>query len=178
MTFNFEAPENNQQSTIDESARNHLERDRFELLSAYLDGEVTPAERQQVQQWIETDPKIQQLYSRLLQLRQGMQTLPFPKPEQSVQQFSEEVFRRISRRQHNRRAWLWGGGALAALFIGVVSTVLTETHSPTPQIAQSPQTETNAELLMVALNRPAVAIPPAVVSYPSPSSQPSIKEQN
>jgi len=28
-----------------------LKRDRFELLSAYLDGEVTAAQRQQVEDW-------------------------------------------------------------------------------------------------------------------------------
>uniref|UniRef100_A0ACD5GTL5 Anti-sigma factor family protein n=1 Tax=Desertifilum tharense IPPAS B-1220 TaxID=1781255 RepID=A0ACD5GTL5_9CYAN len=33
-----------------------LKRDRFELLSAYLDGEVTASERQQVENWLDTDP--------------------------------------------------------------------------------------------------------------------------
>jgi len=40
-----------------------LKRDRFELLSAYLDGEVTAAQRQQVEDWLGNDPEVQ-LYAR------------------------------------------------------------------------------------------------------------------
>lgn len=53
-----------------------MKRDRFELLSAYLDGEVTPEERKIVQHWMATDPAVQQLYRRLLHIRQGMQHAP------------------------------------------------------------------------------------------------------
>ncbi len=37
------------------------QRDRFELLSAYLDGEVTAAERRQIEQWLATEPEVQSL---------------------------------------------------------------------------------------------------------------------
>ncbi|MEM9769414.1 MAG: zf-HC2 domain-containing protein, partial [Cyanobacteria bacterium P01_D01_bin.71] len=50
-------------------------RDRFELLSAYLDGEVSPDERRLVATWLDKDPEAQCLYRRLLQLRQGFQGL-------------------------------------------------------------------------------------------------------
>ena len=39
------------------------QRDRFELLSAYIDGEVTAAERGQIEQWLTTDPEVQCLYA-------------------------------------------------------------------------------------------------------------------
>jgi hypothetical protein len=48
-----------------------MKRDRFELLSAYLDGEVTPEERQLVISWMNSDPSAKCLYNRLLTLRQG-----------------------------------------------------------------------------------------------------------
>lgn len=48
----------------------HCKRDTFERLSAYLDGEVTAAERQQVEAWLATDSEAQRLYQRLLNLRQ------------------------------------------------------------------------------------------------------------
>jgi hypothetical protein len=44
-------------------------RDRFELLSAYLDGEVSPEERRLVTTWLADDPETQCLYQRLLHLR-------------------------------------------------------------------------------------------------------------
>jgi hypothetical protein len=51
-------------------------RDRFELLSAYLDGEVTPVEGRLVATWLSEDPETQCLYRRLLALRQAMRTMP------------------------------------------------------------------------------------------------------
>jgi len=55
-----------------------MNRDRFELLSAYLDGEVTPEERKIVQHWMDTDPATQRLYRRLMRIRHGIQQVPPP----------------------------------------------------------------------------------------------------
>lgn len=53
-----------------------IKRDRFELLSAYLDGEVTPDENRLVATWLSEDPETQCLYRRLLMLRQAMRRMP------------------------------------------------------------------------------------------------------
>lgn len=37
---------------------NMYQRDRFELLDAYHDGEVTAAEQRQIEQWLATDPEV------------------------------------------------------------------------------------------------------------------------
>lgn len=107
-----------------------LKRDRFELLSAYLDGEVTAAQRQEVEDWLSNDPESQRLYGRLLNLRQGLQTMPVPTAQQPVEQTLEQVYQRMHRRDH-RRTIVWGGSAIAAIVIGAVSTVL-----PTRQVLQ------------------------------------------
>ena len=60
----------------DESVFDVTKRDRFELVSAYLDGEVTPAERLLVANWLAHDPEVQRLYRRLLLLRQAFRTMP------------------------------------------------------------------------------------------------------
>jgi hypothetical protein len=52
-----------------------VRRDRFELLSAYLDGEVTAQDRALVEHWLNTDSSAKCLYHRLLCLRQGCQEL-------------------------------------------------------------------------------------------------------
>ena len=52
------------------------EETRFELLSAYLDDEGTTEERQLVAQWLMDDPDTQQMYQRLLMLRQAIRTAP------------------------------------------------------------------------------------------------------
>ncbi|HEY9748164.1 MAG TPA: zf-HC2 domain-containing protein [Allocoleopsis sp.] len=156
-----------------------LQRDRFELLSAYLDGEVTAAERKQVEEWLATDPVVKRLYSRLLELRQGLQSMPVPAASQSVEQTVDAVFKRVNRRP--KQLLLWGGAAVAALFVGAVSGLLPGSNSFSPQFAQSPiegsGTAQNAQLppaqavnsdaLMIALDQPVVQIPKAPVSMPA-----------
>lgn len=148
-------------------------RDRFELLSAYLDGEVTAAERRQVQEWLDTDPHVQQLYNRLLKLRSAFKTMSVPQ-ELPIEQTIEDVFDRLDRRPN--RMWRWGGVAIAALFVGALATVLPGRNLLSPQLASSPTP--NSEPLMVALNEPLVNIPKAAVtspveSLPHSSSHPS-----
>ena len=54
------------------------EETRFELVSAYLDDEVTAEERQLVAQWIRDDAEVRQTYQQLLMLRQAIRTAPVP----------------------------------------------------------------------------------------------------
>jgi len=157
-----------------------LQRDRFELLSAYLDGEVTAAERKQVEEWLATDPVIKRLYTRLLELRQGLQSMPVPAASQSVEQTVDAVFKRVNRRP--KQILLWGGAAVAALFVGAVSGFLPGSNAFRPQFARSPvegagatqnaqvpssAQSVNSDALMIALDQPVVEIPKAPVSMPA-----------
>lgn len=152
-----------------------LKRDRFELLSAYLDGEVTAAERRQVEEWLANEPEVQCLYRRLLKLRQEVRSLPVPPAEQSVEQTINKVFRRINRRVH--LAIIGGGTAIAALFIGTMSGGLLNRQEV--QIAQVPQPLTAPnDTLMVALNAPVVEIPKAAVATPENASRQTGVDQN
>ncbi len=135
---------------------NTQKRDRFELLSAYLDGEVTAPEKRQVEEWLDNDAETQRLYARLLTLRQNFQTLPVPPAEQSVEQTIHQVFGKIEkRRQH--RSLRWGGAAVAAVMIAALSTVV-----PGRQVLQMAEVSSPAsteEKLLVALNTPLVELP-------------------
>lgn len=144
-----------------------MHRDRFELLSAYMDGEVTADERRQVEDWLSNDPTVQRLYERLLKLRQSFQAMPVPiSDECSVERTVDSVLARVDRRP--RRALVWGGIAIAAVVIGAVSSVFLGDRAPVPQLAQTRQ-ETQqpandspaepAEPLLVALDKPLISIP-------------------
>ncbi|KAM3116499.1 anti-sigma factor family protein [Phormidesmis sp. 146-33] len=144
---------------------NPSQRDRFELLSAYLDGEVTAAERKQVEEWLVTDVTVQQLHSRLLKLRQGFRSLPTPQ-SQPVEVTVEKVFARLDRRP--KLSLVWGGTAIAALFVGAVTIFAPMGQSPTPEMArrverpavQSPQENlSDGDGLLVALDQPVLSIP-------------------
>lgn len=148
-------------------ASNTVQRDRFELLSAYLDGEVTAGERKQVEEWLATDPIAQRLHGRLLKLRQGFQSLPVPvASEQSIQETVDRVFAQVERRPKLSLVWGGAGAAIAALFIGALAIVLPTAQSPTPQFAvapkpqsPAPQQSVDADPLLVALDKPLVDIP-------------------
>lgn len=91
-----------------------LQRDQFELLSAYLDGEVTAAERRQVEQLLRSDEKTQKLYARLLRLREGFQGMPLV-AAQPVEETVDKVMHRLDQRSRpRRRTWVLGGAAAAA----------------------------------------------------------------
>jgi anti-sigma factor RsiW len=178
MTSNFESHNPDQSSAADSyrlssHALEMIQRDRFEMLSAYLDGEVTADERRQVEEWLANDPTVQQLHSRLLKLRHAFQTAPVPTAdEQSIQQTVDAVFARIERRP--RLSLIWGGVAIAALAVGAVTNTLLGERSPLFQSAQVPKegqihsstTAANSEPLLVALDKPLVAIPKTPVADP------------
>jgi len=135
-----------------------LKRDRFELLSCYLDGEVTAAERKQVENWLATDPEIQHLHARLLKLRHEFQSQPVP-TSQPVEQLVEQVFDRIDRRP-KLRLILGVAGAVAAVVVGALTSVLPGSHF-NPQMAEQVPAEQSPEALMLALDRPPIDIPKA-----------------
>lgn len=178
MTSNFKTPNdphqpspvNGQESSS--CSPNLMQRDRFELLSAYLDGEATAAERKLVESWLASDLTVQRLHSRLLKLRHGLRSMPVPASPQATEQTVNEVFARLERKP--KLSLVWGGAAIAALFIGALaSNLLTGTQTP-PQLAkgsqqpaiEAPQTKGN-EVLLVALDKPLVDIPKAPVAIPN-----------
>ena len=142
-----------------------IQRDRFELLSAYLDGEVSATERRQVETWLHQDPTTQRLYQRLLTLRQKLQTLPINRSEQSVEQLVDRVTARIERQP---RRLLWGGVAVAAVFVGALFGSMPR-ESSIPSIANSlaPNEAVPSSGLMIALNHPPIEIPKATISAPA-----------
>ncbi|MEX0269988.1 anti-sigma factor [Leptolyngbyaceae cyanobacterium UHCC 1019] len=183
MTFNFDSSNSKQMPSAadsNSSARSldAVQRDRFEMLSAYMDGEVTADERRTVEEWLANDPTVQKLHTRLLRLRQTFQAMPVPSTdEKAVQQTVDAVLARIDRRP--RFSVIWGGVALAAVAVGAISTSLMGDRSPFFQMAQSSrdpaQTQTAAkpEPLLIALDEPLIAISKTPVAAQAESVSPS-----
>jgi anti-sigma factor RsiW len=158
-----------------------LPSEKFELLSAYLDGEVSPTERQQVEAWLASDAKLQETYRQMLALQNGLKTIPAAAPSMPTEQLVSQVMLRLDRQQSKR--WVWGGlGAAAALLIGALSGLLSGNQGggmfqtaqqplPSPSIALPQQPDTSSAMamrpgnaaesktLMIVLERPPVAIP-------------------
>lgn len=144
-----------------------MQRDRFELLSAYLDGEVTADERRQVETWLKDDPATQQLHRRLTSLHRAFQAMPAPVPAQHVDLVVAHVLKRVDRRP--RLQLLAGGGLVAAAAAAVaIVTQLAGGGSFSPEFARQPSASNgsltavqpsangmNNAVLMVALDEPA-----------------------
>jgi anti-sigma factor RsiW len=160
MTSKYDAPNHDRQPN-EPDENNFVETDRFELLSAYLDEELSDRERQQVRQWLEIDPQFEQLYKQLLELRQRMQNISIPATKPSAEQLSERVFQSISRRRHQRKLWTITGGAIAAAFVASVVGFWANGEGKILQLATSSQKNHVSKPLMVAvsLDKPAVTIP-------------------
>lgn len=151
--------------------------ERFELLSAYLDGEVSPSERKQVEQWLTDDPEFKQTYRQMLALQEGWKSSPVLAPSMPTEQLVARVMARVDRKP---KLWVWGGiGAAAAIAVGAFSGLLSgnqgwvfrtakvpelqrELALPTvPVPAQSPASTIalRSNELMLVLDRPPVDIP-------------------
>ncbi|MEB3209708.1 MAG: hypothetical protein VKL39_00070 [Leptolyngbyaceae bacterium] len=117
----------------DSDTLDSLKRDRWELLNAYLDSEVTPKEKRMVERWLKEDQKMQCLYARLLQLRCSFQAVPVPPGGTSVEEVVQGVCRRIDR-QRIRRNIVIGGAAIVALIGAVVTSNINLRQLPSQSI--------------------------------------------
>jgi predicted anti-sigma-YlaC factor YlaD len=164
MDSNFNERNCENQSKSEPSEMN-TQYTRFELLSAYLDGEVTPAERKQVQEWLDTDPQTQKLYTRLLRLRQEIDNIPIAPVASPSTQLSDQVFDRLDRQSRKKRIVVISGAAIATVVIGAISSLFFGNKSPIFQVAENPliPIEKDSEPLQIALNHPIIEIPAAAL---------------
>ena len=176
LPFQKDKLTNESRGAIDMIKRNspsEPHRERFELLSAYLDGELTAAERRQVEEWLSNDTSVKRLYARLLKVRQGLRTLPVPQ-SQPTEEAVKQVLVRVRRR--SRFLVLGGGAAIAACVFGAISGIFPGGESKF-QFAQKPieqtqpikPTDVSPSPLMVAINNPIIPIPKTEQASPKNS---------
>lgn len=146
--------------------------EQFERLSAYFDGEATPEECREIQRLLDSNPNVKRQYLNLHQLRQGLQAMPVPAGE-SPQRLGQRIFNRFDR-SRAKVVSIWGGGAIAALFIaGVMSqipdmkkTEIANLEAGTNTQVVAPTQVNGDEPLIVALNRPVLQIPKLATAAP------------
>ncbi|MGL5831834.1 MAG: anti-sigma factor family protein [Waterburya sp.] len=177
MTSKFEAFEHDQ-SMVSSNQQKKIPTDNFELISAYLDGELSPTERYQVQQWIDEDPQVKQLYHRLLALQGEIQSLEIPPDQKTVGEVTEQVFQSLDR-QRRRRRLLWGGSAIAASCLATITGLIPGLMPSSLRVAESPNSREFSPavapeqvMLAVALNKPAINIPKLLDSQTIEGSSP------
>ncbi len=145
--------------------------ERFELLSAYLDGEVTASERKQVEAWLATDNAFQQQYRQMQNLHQAFPRITVPS-SQSVETLANGVFGQIDQKRNQRLAWI-GGGAIAATLLAA-ATGLGGLFGDRPQLQFASNKANTPAALMVALNDPILAMPVKGQSIELPMSSPEV----
>ncbi len=130
--------------------------ERFELLSAYLDGEVTASERQQVESLLANDSAFQHQYRQMQKIHQAIPSISVP-VGQSARSLATDVFTKIDRRRNRRWAW-FGGGAIAATVAATIAGA-SGLFGDNSQLQFAANNADKPAPLMVALNDPILAIP-------------------
>ena len=146
--------------------------DCFELLSAYIDGELSATEKNQVQGWLDQDPKIKNLYTQLLALQGNMKLSLAPPSDKSIAEITTGVFKSIDRRRQRRLVFT--GGAIAASILATITALM---PGITPSGLKMAEIDNTSDLvsapimLAVAVNKPAINIPKAINGYQIESHQ-------
>lgn len=133
-----------------------MKRDRFELLSAYLDGEVTPEERRLVQTWLSHDPTAKCLYDRLMVLRHGLREDDVPAACEADVTLSG-VFQCLNRRF--RMMTMAGAGVVVLGVLNVLSGTVGTSPARWSLANQSADEVVISNTLQITLDQPAFPIP-------------------
>lgn len=168
MTSNFEGFDHDRQINGKNKNTDNLPSDCFELLSAYIDNELTPSERDKVQGWLDQEPKIKNIYTRLLTLQGQMRNSLAPPSEKSVTELSTGVFQKIDRTRVNQRRLIWACSAIAATFLAAISGIIPGIGSSSLKMADSSRSDlamSDSIMVAVAVNQPAIKIPKAAIGY-------------
>ena len=141
--------------------------DSFELLSAYIDDELSPSNKKQVQTRLDRDPQFKQLYLQLLNLQSQIQNFVVPADDTSTAEITDRVFQSIDRSRNQKRRLMLGSSALAASIIAAFSGLFGGFSSFSPNMAEvnSPNNASKSVMLAVAVDRPAINIPKSVTGY-------------
>jgi anti-sigma factor RsiW len=131
-------------------------------LSPFLDGELPPHERQEVEGHLESCAECAALLEDLAAVDALARDLPMPTPDAGAEAFAARVRARIAATRPRRRLMLptWGWAAAAVLLLAVV-TPLTLRERGSPAVSQAPARGDGARLEQAPA--PAAAPPVTVV---------------
>jgi anti-sigma factor RsiW len=147
---------------------------RFELLSAYLDGEVTPDERAQVESWLAQDPAVQTLYANLTGVQMRIRSMPVRQavtPEETL----TAVMQRLDRRR--RRIWVVSGSAIAATVTAAITAWTGGFSGPMPQLANQRSGDRPPLSIASSLRESPAIAPPQATPDEDDQPLPSVVER-
>lgn len=149
-----------------------IPQERFELLSAYIDGEVSESEEQLVELWLSDDVNFRHIYQQQLKLRQLLIELPVPvavnsSPKAETELMIDRVFAQIDKRSQRRKWKLVGIGIAVAAVVGVFGSMFTLNSSPQfSPVSNSIKIKSPApvaeEPILIAMEEPIVPLPKAM----------------
>jgi anti-sigma factor RsiW len=149
-----------------------IPQERFELLSAYIDGEVSDTEEQLVETWLADDADFRRLYQQQLKLGQLLIDLPVPLAANSsikaeTEVMIDRVWAEIDKRSQRRKWKLAGLGVSIAAIVGIFGSMFTfnssPQFSPVSNSIKAP-TAVTEEPVLIAMEEPLVPLPKSMSS--------------
>ena len=160
MNFNFFfASQRGKQSRLrDWSELKESDRERYELLSAFLDGEASEDRAREVRQWLSSDAEIQRVYWQLVRLREQWREMPVPSVPMPLEERIRRVFVTLERRR--RQVFFWSGSAIALVLVAFVGAERLPTATGFSMRILSLETPaTSPTSVSLSINQPLVEIP-------------------
>jgi anti-sigma factor RsiW len=136
----------------------HSAQERFELLSAYVDNEVTLTEKSQVEQWLQDDPSYRHQYQQLLKVKRLLQDLPAPSSVKT-ECLVDRVFTEIARRSQRKLAL---GTAIIALIVATFGALISTNY----RWKVADESVNKEEQLILAMEEPIIPMPQPVIKNP------------
>lgn len=128
--------------------------ERFELLSAYIDNELSSIEKSQVEKWLKDDFNYRKHYQQLLQVKRLLLDLPTP-ASISTECIIDKVITKVSRRSQRKLAL---GTAIVAVVIATFGSIAT-----TYRWKVADQSANQEEQLILAMEEPIIPMPTALI---------------
>ena len=133
----------------------HSAQERFELLSAYVDNEVTSTEKGQVEQWLQDDPSYRHQYQQLLKVKRLLQDLPVPSSIKT-EYLVDQVFTKIAKRSQRKLAL---GGVIMALVLSTFGALV----STNDRWKVADESVNKEEQLILAMEEPIIPMPQTLI---------------
>ncbi len=125
---------------------------RFELLSAYVDGEVTSQESKAIEYWLDTEPDFNKLYKTLLRIKRETCIISTPINIKSKSVLSQDIFNKIDCQQRKKFNTILGSLGTMVMIFG---TIWLQDGFALRRYVQ----KNDNQALTIALNRPVLEIP-------------------
>jgi len=124
---------------------------RIELLSGYIDSQLLPSERRQVEYWLDTDREFKKKYLYLMHIASSIKAIPIT-TSSSPEDIASRLFERVDKQNQVKKTKI-------SIVLSLLTIVSVCCLVPRYFVSQEAMKIEHGESLAIALNQPIIKIP-------------------